>query len=410
MTALEAFQSLLKVVEHGEIRTARGRPGPQRAFGIGPIGITVHGENVAIFNACIDVLYKSNASVFATYTREPFEKHVVALLESKIIAGNGINRAACDEFFKELQAVPIARYSTYRAVDGLKLRSVSAPYRIGPFTIYHHPSHRHLIDSRSDDGEELLFDGSDVPEYLIQVETSARDFDKASELADLMFEKFELTLQFMIGFGNDSFEVGVMHHRGLRKRASYTIDENGWVGSRHQWLGPLQSINIDDPYFQGPERAFDRAWTWVGDEHASELQRRLALAIEWAGQSYSEVSPASAFLKSAIALEIIFAHNEKTLISASILSQISESVAMLLGKDVEERLEIEATVKKLYSTRSAIAHAGKNQISRSDLHHMFRVTRSVIAKLITGEPFREMTSVAQVHEHLKRCKYAVRQL
>lgn len=405
MTTLEALQRLLKVVEHGEILAANARPGPRRTFGTGPIGITVHGENVPIFTACVDELYKYNASVLTTYTRELFEKHVVALLESKILAGKGIDRAACDEFFKELQDVPIVRFNTYRAVDGLKLRSFAAPNRIGPFTIYHYPSHGQLIDSRSDDGEELLFDGS-VPEYLIQVETSARDFDKASELADLMFEKFELTLQFMIGFVNDSYEVGVMHHRGLRQRASYTIAENGGVGSRHQWLGPLQAIDIDNPYFQGPEQAFDRVWTWVGDERASELQRRLALAIEWAGQSYSEVSPASAFLKSAIALEIIFAHNEKTLINASILSQISESVAMLLGKDVDDRVEMEATVKKLYSMRSAIAHAGKNQISKSDLHHMFRVTRSVIAKLITSYPFREMTSVSRVHEHLKRCKYS----
>jgi len=138
----------------------------------------------------------------------------------------------------------------------------------------------------------------------------------------------------------------------------------------------------------------------------NKFQKRILLAIEWIGQSIRESLPQSAFLKAAIALEIIFTHNEKTIINASILSQISEGTALILGKSVDERLEIETEVKNLYGLRSAIVHSGNKDISRSDHLKILKVSRNVLTKLLTDEKLMSIDSVENLYKLLKQIKYS----
>ena len=116
--------------------------------------------------------------------------------------------------------------------------------------------------------------------------------------------------------------------------------------------------------------------------------------------------PQSAFLKAAIALEIIFTYNEKTIINASILSQISEGTALILGESVEERLKIETEVKNLYGLRSAIVHSGNKDISRDDHLKILDVSRNVVTKLLTSEKLMSIDSVENLYKLLKQIKYS----
>jgi len=400
----EHFNNIIQLAEQGGIESFLKEPN-RKSFGIGGNGISFVGDNIIKFEGSLKALYQSDKSVHDTCSLKQFENKLISFLAKKCLTKETIEVSECESFFKDLLAVPIQEIYVFREVYGLFLEDYSQPYVLGPFTIYHFASHQPLINARTKISPEHLW-MTNTPNYLIEVTAIARDSEKAIEKADILFEKFELALRYAIGFGSDKFEAGILNYQGRRHRSVYMFSKEGSFSSSHRNHGSFEPLPIDNLYFKSANAGFDQMWAAMGQSNITELQRRLLLAIEWIGQSYNEISPSSAFLKSAIALEILFTHNEKSIINASILSQIAESIALLLGGNANERLMIEAEVKKLYSMRSAITHAGKTQVAQEDLFAIFHYSREVVMRLMTSASLRDLKSISEIHSHLKSCKYS----
>ena len=404
MKLSEHFNNIIQLAEQGGIESFMKSPN-RKGFGLGVNGISFVGGNIIKFEESLKTLYQSDKSIHDTYSLKQFENNLINFLAKKCLSKEKIEVPECESFFENLLAEPIQDFYVFREVHGLILEDCSQPYVLGPFTIYHFESHQTIINARTKISPEHLWD-TKTPSYLIEVTANARDSDKAIEKADIFFEKFELALRYTIGFRSDQFEVGILNYQGWRHRSVYMFSKEGAFSSSHSKHGSFKPIPIDDIYFKCADTGFDRMWAVMGQSKITELQGRLLLAIEWIGQSYIDKSPSSAFLKSAIALEILFTHDEKSIINASILSQIAESIALLLGGNADERLAIEAEVKKLYSKRSAIAHAGKTQVAQEDLFAIFHYSREIVVKLMTSTSLRDLKSISEIHLYLKSCKYS----
>ena len=404
MNSVEHLNTIIHLAESGgfgPIGDGLGR----RIFGGGDNGISFVGPNLNKYKESLKELYQTDKSVHDTYSLNGFESELIGFLRENISTKKLIGADECNLFFAKLLAVTIDEFSVLRDVHGLILKDSSQPFVLGPFTIYHFPTHQHIINSKTSLSSETLWTG-EQPNYLIETTTKARHIDKAIEKADILFEKFELALRYAIGFDSYRFEVGVLNYQGWRHRRAYIFSRDGSASNSLSGHGSFELISIDDPYFSSADAGFDRMWETMTSSDITELQKRLLLAIEWIGQSYNEISPSSSFLKSAIALEILFTHNEKTLINSSILSQIAESIALILGRNLEERIKIESEVKKLYSMRSAIAHAGKTQVAQEDLFTIFHLSRAVVMKLMTNNSLRDLKSISAVHTYIKSCKFS----
>lgn len=404
MSASDYINDIIQLAEPGGIGPSMSQVA-RKSFRFGEHGVSFNGNNVQIYEELINSLYQNDKSIHKTYNLKRFESEFISFFLEALLKKVKIRPDASKEFFEKLLSEPVEEFSVLRDVHGLTMNDLRQPCTLGPFTIYHFQSHQNIINSKTNLAPEHIWLG-DSPNYLIEVKTKARHFEKATEAADILFEKFELALRFVIGFGSQKFEVGVLNYQGWRHRRAYIFSKTGSASSSHSNHGSFEKIPIDDQYFNSIDNGFDRIWQSIASENNTELQKRLLLAIEWIGQSYNEISPSSAFLKSAIALEILFTHNEKTLINASILSQISESIALLLGDGLDERLEIESKVKNLYSMRSAIAHAGKTQVAQEDLLTIFHLSRQVVIEIMTNQSLKDLKSVSEVHAHLKSCKYS----
>lgn len=408
MNACDYINNLIQLAEPGGVGLNPERTA-YKSFGFGENGVSFKGSNVQAYEDNIKLLYQMDKSVHNTYSLKKFESEFIDFFWVLLQKNTKTDLDNSKAFFAKLLLVPIEEFSVLRDIHGLVMAGPQQPCIFGPFTIYHFPSHQNIINSKTSLSPEQIWHG-DSPVYLIEVKTKARHFEKAIEAADILFEKFELTLRFVTGFSNQTFEVGILNYQGWRHRRAYTFTKTGSASSSHSNYGSFKPIRIDDPYFNSAEDGFDRIWQSIAFEGVTELQKRLLLAIEWIGQSYNEASPSSAFLKSAIALEILFTHNEKTIINSSILSQISESIALLIGDSLTERLEIESRVKNLYSMRSAIAHAGKTQVAQEDLLTIFHLSRRVVLKIMTSQALKDLKSIGEVHSYLKSCKYSCQKI
>lgn len=185
--------------------------------------------------------------------------------------------------------------------------------------------------------------------------------------------------------------VGIGH--GFRKRQIKNV------------VCPRFLLAIDAGYLVDPRIGFDAIWGMFDIASPSEMKQRVLLAIDWIGESYDEQVASSAFIKAAIALEILFNEQKSEFLTKGIAAQISESVALLLGRDVDSKMSLEKEVKSLYGVRSGIAHAGKNDIKARDLESIQGIARQSVIRVMTDPVFKDVNTASAMTILFKKLKY-----
>jgi len=379
--------------------------GPFRSFGFLSDGVSFSGDAYRTFVVSMADLYGADKDIQTTVSKKAFESKLIEFFAADLRSKLPVDEKKTKAFFSELSSLPKQRFSVLREIFGATMDDSGPPVVIGPFTIYRFPQHQQLIESKTHLDPDFVWMRS-APSYAIEVSVIARVGEKALELADAMFARFESAMRFVIGASSERWEVGVLRFSGLRFHQSWAFAEDGAVHANAGSKGARQPVNLSDPYFLGAATWHHKIWEFLSEPRPTELQRRILLAVDWLGQAYGEASRAVAFLKAAIALEIVFTHNEKTIINASILSQISESIALLIATEVGERRDVESRMKKLYSQRSAIAHAGDSDVNETDFVELMMVGRSVIARLIGSQNLLALKTVQELYDHMKSVKYS----
>ncbi|MEG4344715.1 HEPN domain-containing protein [Microcoleus sp. A003_D6] len=375
-----------------------------KSFSFGGNSINFVNENLIKYLDALSRAFDSDEKIKITYTLKKYEslllEHFRECFSEKCLAKN----EDVLSFVKKLKAESIKTFSVFRDIHGIVLNSPTSPLLLGGYTIYEFASQKDFFEAKTNLSPEFTFYHN--PEYLIEWKAEARHFEKALEIADEHFERFELILRYLIGSATNHFEVGVLNYLGSRHRKAYIFSDMGEVSSSATYHRPMEPIPLDDPYFVKEDTGYHTVWGFTTKKNLNKFQKRIMLAVEWIGQSMADPSPQSAFIKAAIALEIIFTLNEGDIITPGIMHQISESIALILGSSVDERLKLESSVKKLYGLRSKIVHSGNKDISQADYKTLLEIARSVIIKILTSDKLNSVDSVKDLYTILKKIKYS----
>lgn len=407
MNLLQIVNEIIGLAETGDFGERRDVSSRQ-SFGMGDNAINFVNENLIKYRDAISRAFNLEEEIKKTYTLDKYEslliKHFRECFFKKFLAKN----EDVSSFVKKLKAETIKTFSVFRDIHGIVLNSPTSPLLLGGYTIYEFASQKEFIeskiDSKTDSFPQIWF--KDNPEYLIEWKAEARHSEKAIEIADEHFERFELILRYVIGSPTNHFEVGVLNYQGWRHRKAYILSDMGQVSSSWTRHGPIEPIPLDDPCYVNEDSGYHTVWGFTTKTNLNKFQKRIMLAVEWIGQSMADPSPQSAFIKAAIALEIIFTYNEGDIIIPSIMNQISESIALILGSSVDERLKLESSVKKLYGLRSKIVHSGNKDISQAEYKTLLEIARSVIIKILTSDKLNSVDSVQDLYTILKKIKYS----
>lgn len=393
---------MLSLFTPGAVRLEDGRP--YRTFGVGPHAISVVGrEHVLELDGTIRQLYDANSDVSSSYSRKTVENVFVEAARRKLQDKFEFTEDELKNIIAELLNRESIEYKVIRDIFGVSLTTPVDPVDIGGFTIFYFPKHKEFLEKQAGlDAEALWFGQSH--DYLLQCKVTAREPEKAREIADQRFAQFEQFLSFIIGNPDERFEVGILRYQGRRVRGGYVMGRDR-VTNFTEVYGPIEPVPVDHPHLQDPTIGYDRVWGLLQERNPTGMRQRLTLAIEWVGQALIDPAIENAFLKVAIALEIIFTYQENTIITPSILHRISESVAMLLGQAKSDRLQIEKNMKRLYGVRSAIVHAGRKGLSQEDYYELLDYTRTIILDFFRKDRLRECTSVADLHNLIRGVKY-----
>jgi hypothetical protein len=108
----------------------------------------------------------------------------------------------------------------------------------------------------------------------------------------------------------------------------------------------------------------------------SEIEKRISTAIRWIGTGMDEEYDCDKFLKFAVALECLLAKRNE-----EISTPLAERCAFILAEDKEKRRDLYKMMKRLYNTRSEIAHQGKVEIESDNLKKIEWISISCIMRL-----------------------------
>lgn len=139
---------------------------------------------------------------------------------------------------------------------------------------------------------------------------------------------------------------------------------------------------------------------WPGDGP----WKSLATATRWFSDATQAATPEDAFVKYAIALDVVLGKEESGY-SESLTTRAAERLAFLLGDgDNEKRLQIFALSKDLFKIRGGVVHGGE-YVDISDLTKMESVTRLAIMRLAWEVRHRDHVNIDAFIRWVKRLKF-----
>ena len=351
------------------------------------------------------LLYKSNKFVEKEISYKYFHDRLNLLMQDYYESQKVFTESDIDVFFEIFKNLELVEAKVVRNLRGAKLKNSENIYKIGNYEIYHFPTHKDYLQDLTYIDPEMLWLGQ-KNEYLIGINVFARDHDKASEIANSFFYKFEMCYYFINETKDEHHEIGILDYSPTSISKEYVLSKK--IGSKHSSSkGSFRLIDIDDEYFVDTENGYDKMWCLISKDKPTNYEEKIISSIIWAGKSIIEKDIVDSFIQIAISLEVLLTYSQKDqIITPSITYQISESAALIIGDSYEARMKIENEIKKLYRIRSNIVHSGKKNIRKQDYYSFFFYVKEIIIKLLTLDKYKDINSGSDLNTLLKKTKYS----
>ncbi|EKS9201074.1 hypothetical protein PUZ01_002544 [Enterobacter cloacae] len=308
-----------------------------------------------------------------------------------------------NDLFKGCEVKP---HRTIKTIYGADSNSLSEPIKIGSITIYTIPRHIDNIESLFGFSKHR-FENSNT-KVIAEHCSMVRDHIKALEVANKEFNTLDLLIAFLLGERNKTNAAGIMRLSFVPFQDPIITSTSGYFGGGVENFGFKKSVNVFDLLTPDPCKDAGVTSNLISFVLCpdDEMGRKISRGVEWLGEAYIEENKASAFIKVAVAMEALLKIDEKGIISSSIMSTIAEQCAFLLREDVNDCIEIEEKVKKMYGIRSKIVHSGSNSVEEYLLEEFLEFNRRVIFKITELKVKLNLKNMKELQDIIKGKKYS----
>lgn len=367
-------------------------------------------KNHLIYQEVLKSIYTKNKEINSTISLKYFEKKIQDYI-SKCISDEKIDKLSeLEKLLKQLEEMPIVEYTVLKPIHGIKLnKDEILDFGLIKVIDYNNEKHEKYIRLKAGGLNKMTLWGPHPSDYYVMTVVDARESEHAYELSESIFYNFEYFLKFSLGRPLKEGEyIGILNVSYLLPKTGILLERDGSVTSKHENTGITTFIDIDNDYFFSKDSCNDKLWNlllYTASGENSKFKNKLIQAIQWVGKAFSEIDLSMAMLQYTMALESIFSNLEKGIITPSITANIAESIALIVGKNYDDRIELEKTVKDIYSTRSAISHGSKKAISELDTIIASKICIVTIRQFLQDPELEKIETPEKFLEILKRKKY-----
>jgi hypothetical protein len=166
-------------------------------------------EYVAVtkkMNEIYNLLYQSDNFFIKEISYKYFHNRLHLKMHEFFKEEKKFTEADVIEFLSEIKSLELQEIKIVRSLNGAILRKSNDKYKLGDFEIYHFPTHKDYLQSLTKMDPTILWHGQ-KNDYLIGVNVYAREADKAKEIADDLFYKFEMCYYFIKASKDEHHEI-----------------------------------------------------------------------------------------------------------------------------------------------------------------------------------------------------------
>lgn len=375
-----------------------------RSFGGGEYNISFLGDqDINKFNNYSEKIYYNYIEINDFFTLKTFEKKLIELIRKIKAESRQAVELDFDRFLKSLNTIDIIESEILFELYGAKMNKDSIKF--GEFTIYNYPlAQKELIKKYPVLINNDLFFSRRKSDYFIGIKVKAKENAKASEKAKKLCETFENVFNFMIADLEHKFSIGIFNYRGWKTTSAIICNNTSTGFSVKNYI--VELVDIQDKFFKDKNQGNDVVWNLLTKKNKSELEKRILNSIEWVGKAVYDLDLSKSLVQFVFGIEGMLQFNEKTLITPSIISQMSDWLAFIIADNVEERKKISKYFKETYQKRSAIAHGADKKIEISDLMTALNISKRMVISFLVKEPFCKFERIDELNQYIIDLKYS----
>ena len=253
-----------------------------------------------------------------------------------------------------------------------------------------------------------------APDFRVVARVKAPgDLQKAKSYAKNRVDETMDTLRafcFPFGSHSDTWQIGVVGDGTYPASTPMRID--GKTGITQ--LGPgIAHIELRRHILSKLEqRQWELVTRLIQKTARSNMEEKLLMAIHWLAESTKPDANRSRFAKVSIALEALIGgepRNDEKLSVRGITAMLAERAAFLVGKDPNDRLEIDKTVREYYGLRSQIFHEGGGDISFDQIDGFGKLVRRIAISLLEklDDHGAKLNSVNDLEHWVRKNRYGM---
>lgn len=293
-------------------------------------------------------------------------------------------------------------YEIFHAIYGIDI-DTPAPHQIGDFTFYQFPRDRliaakqYLPDLKAVEEDPLFQNISDTA--MVSVKVVAPDVKAAEDMARVHFTHLTNMFSYLMLDYRGIYNISVFDAKPIRKD-SYVVVSKSLQGKRHFSISGIRRKLELSKLIQLDDRFFTNLVENLTDNNLTKIRKKVLLGIDFCGLAIQSIGQPSSFIQAITSLECLFSTSK-----GSIILNVSDNYALILGENYRNRVELKKKVKKLYSKRSDLAHGTISVVSETDCFEAIFYARNAINAFLMDEKLLKLKSEDDFNEYIERLKF-----
>lgn len=209
-------------------------------------------------------------------------------------------------------------------------------------------------------------------------------------------------LCFPFGSFTDTCKIGVIGEIAFSTSTPIRINQRSYatqIGSATAQLELRKHIlsRLEQPQYELINKLILKT-----EDSRSNMENKLLDGIHWLTESTKPDINRARFAKTSFALETLIGGEpqHKELKVRGITAMLAERAALIIGKDLDDRLAVDNDIRKYYGMRSDIVHGGKGDVPLSDIGKFGILVRRLALALL--EKLDKLGSNLSTVEELER--------
>tara|TARA_R110002033_G_scaffold171040_2_gene215395 strand:+ start:3409 stop:4662 length:1254 start_codon:yes stop_codon:yes gene_type:complete len=413
-TELQKIRNLIKTSENWpEVESGaviRGRmdgPNPDKFY-----IYSYNRKHTIEIDTIIEKIWKKHPDIFNNFSKKSIEKEIMHLIRKKIECNEEISQKDWSNLRENLLKKKSVKHEIFRELKGCVLNSVK-PIEINDIVFYNLKRHYSFLKKNNKEAfthKYPSFFDIKTTNTIISIIITAKEYDRAYEIADEKFKRTENVLRYLFTqtshekSGFIKHDLGIFQFRDFELLESISISENR-IGGISKTTGTYQILKLNKNLLNSKKNNSKTIWEILNKHNLTKIEKRVLNSIEWIGKAKYEHEIDKAFIQYFFAIESLINFNPQGIISPSVTNQMREYISFILGKNKIERLEIDRLFTKLYGIRSSIVHGSKNNISKYNIEDTKSLAERLVIKFLTDTTLKKIDE-KDFSEFIKNEKYA----